>query len=356
MRPLSFSIIGAGWRALFYVRIARQYPQWFTLQHVVCRTAGKAQQLHREYGVPTTDSEQVCLAARPDFVVVAVHKNANFAVTRHWLELGCAVLAETPAACSEEELEALWALHKAGARLMIAEQYFRYPLIDAGLQAVQAGLLGTPHAVTLSLAHDYHAASLLRRMLGYTHLPAFTAVGQAYTWGVEQTDSRQGPVTDGSVRQSTRSLVTLQFADGKAAFYDFDGVQYHSFIRSRHINVQGDKGEWNDTLLRYVDAAHHPVQQALRPRLDPTYAALHTPELAALCERWQPAVHMEPWQDEYAIATLMADMADLIDHGWAGYPLAEALEDAATWLIMDAALKHPGQKIPSHRHSWQETE
>ena len=31
MKPLSFVIVGSGWRAMFYVRIAQRYPQCFKL-------------------------------------------------------------------------------------------------------------------------------------------------------------------------------------------------------------------------------------------------------------------------------------------------------------------------------------
>ena len=38
--------------------------------------------------------------------------------------------------------------------------------------------------------------------------------------------------------------------------------------------------------------------------------------------------------------------------GREGYPLSEALEDAYTWLLMDAAAKHPGQTITSQPCAW----
>ena len=359
MKPLSFIIVGSGWRAMFYVRIALRYPQCFKLQYLLCRTEEKAERIRREYGIPVTASVQVCEDTCPDFVVAAVDRDSKFAVTKEWLAKGYAVLAETPAAQTEDELEELWALRQGGARLQIAEQYIRYPLVFSGLRAIKQGLLGDPYVAELSLAHDFHGASLIRHMLNCgldaenRRLPAIKLCGSQYTFPVEETDSRYGPITDGIVKERKRTRVTLEFDNGKAAFYDFDGVQYHSFIRSRHINVQGQKGEWNDTFLRYVDAAHHPVQEQLRAYLHPAYEALHTEELIDLSRTWKPEVHMEDLQDEYAIATLMLDMRGLIDHGQEGYPLAEALEDAYTWLLISEAVDHPGQIITSKPHSWQ---
>ena len=358
MKPLSFVIVGSGWRAMFYVRVALRYPQCFKLCYLLCRTQEKAAYIHRNYGIPVTTEAQVCKEARPDFVVVAVDRASNFAVTKQWLEEGYAVLSETPAAETVDELEELWALSQRGAHLQIAEQYIRYPLIAAGLRAIERGLLGDPYAVELSLAHDYHAASLIRHMLrcglgsADRPFPAMKLRGKIYDFPVEETGSRYGSITDGSVKHRKRTRLTLEFDNGKAAFYDFDSVQYHSEIRARRINVQGQHGEWNNTILRYTDASHRPIREKLKAWLDPSYEVLHTRQLLELSQTWNPEVHMEPLQDEYAIATLMLDMRAFFEHGREGYPLSEALEDAYAWLLMDEAAKHPGQVVSSRPRVW----
>ena len=358
MKPVSFVIVGSGWRAMFYVRAALRYPQCFKLCCLLCRTKEKAACIHREYGIPVTTEVQACEDTCPDFVVVAVDRASKFQVTKQWLEKGCAVLSETPAAETVDELEELWALHQRGARLQIAEQYIRYPLIASGLRAIERGLLGDPYAVELSLAHDYHAASLIRHMLrcgldtAGRPFPAMKLCGKTYEFPVEETASRYGSIMDGSVKQRRRARVTLEFDNGKAAFYDFDNVQYHSAIRTRHINEQGQQGEWNDTVLRYVDASHRPVREELKAWLDPSYKVLQTRRLLELSRTWNPEVHMEDIQDEYAVAALMLDMGAFINHGREGYPISEALEDAYTWLLMDKAAEHPGQTIISQPRTW----
>ena len=362
MKPLSFVIVGSGWRAMFFVRIAKRYPELFDLKYILCRTREKAEQIKREQGIPVTTSVSDCEKACADFVVVSVSREAAVPVVKEWLEKGYAVLAETPAAVTEEQLEELWTLHQKGARLQIAEHYIRYPLIATGLQAVKQGLLGEPHLVDLSLAHDYHGVSVIRHVLNCgldnsevrkNGIPTVSLSGRNYTYPVLETDSRFGPITDGSIKERTRTRVTFEFANGKTAFYDFDSVQYHSFIRARHINVQGPKGEWNDTFLRYMDDPCHPVREQLLPSLNPSYPELAAEELKQLSQLWKPEVHMENWQDEYAIATLMLDMRKLIENGQEGYPLAEALEDAYLWLLIEKAAKTPNQIITSKPHSWQ---
>ena len=355
MRKLSFSIVGSGWRAMFYVRAARRFPEYFQLKNVLCRSVEKAAALRAD-GIPATLTEAEIDAGRPDFIVVAVEKGANFAVTKRWIEKGYPVLAETPAGCEIWELEELWRLRLSGAKLAVAEQYFRYPLIAAGLREVEDGKIGEPDCVTLSLCHDYHAASVIRRMLMLEkgRLHDFSVVGKVVEYPVERTDSRYGPITDGSVQQSGRVMAELDFDNGKRAFYDFDGVQYHTFIRGRHIDLRGSAGQWMDTAVRYSDNTHTPRLIKLRAQAIPGYERLMTPELEGIGGQWSPFVHMENAQDDYAVSTLMADMADFIDLGREGYPLREALEDAYTWLLLGKALEEPGKVIISGKRPWSE--
>lgn len=350
MGKCSFIVVGSGWRSEFYARIARRFPALFELKYILCRTEKKARAMGERLGVPATASEERCIKARPDFVVAAVNKESLFEVTRHWAGLGFPVLMETPAGIREEDLWALWELARAGAMIRVAEQYFRYPLVACGLRALARGLIGETDSVELSLVHDYHAMSLIRRMLGFGP-EDFTVTGREFVSPVEETDSRYGPVTDGTVKARGRVRAEFVFSGGKRAFYDFDGVQYHSFIRARHIDVRGVRGQWNDTVVRYVDAGHAPGLLKLRAEAVSGYEALMTPELAEIGARWDPFVHMETAQDEYAIATLLLDFGTLLRAGREFYPLSEALEDAYMWLRMKRAVE-TGERVPSEPRPW----
>lgn len=353
MDRTSFIVVGSGWRSEFYARTAAAHPDVFELKYILCRGETKAAALRERLGAATTVSEEECVRARPDFVVVAVNRSSIFEVTRHWARLGFPVLAETPAGESEEELTGLWQLARSGAVIRVAEQYFRYPLIASGLRGLEEGLIGEPDCVELSLVHDYHAASLIRRMLGVGMgtFPDFTVRGRVYDYPVEQTDSRYGPVTDGTVKPSARVRAEFEFEGGKRAFYDFDGVQYHSFIRARHIDVRGAHGQWNDTVIRYSGPDHKPYSLELLASPIPGYEELITPKLAAIGGAWSPHVHMENAQDEYAMATLLRDMGGLVRTGREFYPLGEALEDAYMWLRMGRALD-TGETVRSGPRPW----
>lgn len=348
MKTLSFVIVGSGWRSLFYVRIAKRFPELFKLKYMLCRTQEKADAIAREYDISTTTSEYACEQAEPDFVVVAVTKGTLFAEVKKWSDKGYPVLSETPAAVSVAELKEIWNMVQQGARIQIAEQYHRYPLMAAGLRAISEGKIAEPHAVMLSVAHDYHAISLIRRMLQPNNpiqLQLKYLRGERYVFPVTETNSRAGAVTDGRVKDSERIVISLQFENGKVALYDFDKVQYHSFIRARHLNVQGQNGEWNDTMLRYVNNQYTPVFEKVSSYLNPKYKCVEAEELLESGLEWKPFISMDDVQDEYAMATMLLDMGEYIAHGKEIYPLAEALEDEYIWLLMQEAIKNPGERI-----------
>jgi len=353
--PLSFVIIGSGWRSLFFARIAKRYPEQFTLKYMLCRTREKADKMAAEHNIPTTISVEECELAKPDFIVIAASKTSLYQETKYWAEKGFPVLCETPAANTIEDLKELWNLVQSGAKIQIAEQYHRYPIMAAGLKIIEEGKLQDPYAVSLSMAHDYHGISLIRRMLQPTapmSLRLDSMCGEKYSFPITETDSRYGAITDGRVKQADRNVITLRFTNGKVAFYDFSGVQYHSFIRARHVNVQGRDGEWNDTYIRYVDENHIPHTEKLKACLHPEYQCLYTEELKRQSENWQPFISMDNEQDEYAIASMMYDMREYIAGGKEVYPMAEALEDAYLYLLMQEAITNPGCKIKPQPMPW----
>ena len=102
--------------------------------------------------------------------------------------------------------------------------------------------IGEIHAVDLSVAHDYHAVSLIRRILGVGFENAFFT-GKRFTFPVLETAGRGGVVENGQVKDSYRIRMDIEFDSGKMGFYDFDKIQYHSLIRGTEIRIQGDRGE-----------------------------------------------------------------------------------------------------------------
>ena len=77
MSRYRFAVIGSGWRAQYYVRVAKALPDLFELCAIYCRSEEKAAEVRSGFGIPATTSEDECAARKPDFVVVAVNKTAG---------------------------------------------------------------------------------------------------------------------------------------------------------------------------------------------------------------------------------------------------------------------------------------
>ena len=351
MNKLTYLIVGSGYRAEFYGRVAARYPELFRAAFL-CRSEEKAERMKERTGVDAVTSAEAGERLQPDFVVVAVNKTSIADVSAEWAERGYPVLSETPVGASLEQLTRLWELREArNTRIVVAEQYHRYPELAAGLDAVAQGRIGTPYSAYLSLAHDYHAASLLRRMLQVDG-ESFVMRGGSAESPIVETDSRYGPITDGRVAEKPRDVVHIAYASGKRAVYDFSGVQYRSFIRSRHLTVRGDRGEWTDSLLLYLDEQNRPQREYLKPLISEPYRCLDTPELRALRREWRPELRMETAQDEYAIATMLLDMESCLKGGPEPYPLREALDDAYFWLLLQQAAAAPWTAVESQGMPW----
>lgn len=142
---------------------------------------------------------------------------------------------------------------------------------------------------------------------------------------------------NGALVEKTLQQHTLEFAGGGTAFLDFNGVQYHSYLRSTHTSVQGERGEVFDDTLRCLDAAGEPVCRQLTPLPDPLAAAAAQAGLN---------------EDETAIACFLDRMQGYLAGGAEVYPLADALQDAYLALLMERALAVPGQSVESTPQPW----
>ena len=347
---LSYLIVGSGYRAKFYARIAKTYPALFSALFL-CRSEEKAALMQYETGVPAVCSTEEAAAFRPDFIVIAVNKTSITDVSIEWVNRGYPVLMETPAGMTREQLLQLWNLSQNSARIAVAEQYHRYPDMIAGLQAVSEGRIGTPGSAYLSLAHDYHGMSLLRRML-LTEGESYSIRGERTMYPVTETDSRTGPLPGNPVRERARDLVWVSFDSGKKALYDFSGVQYHSFIRSRHVLVRGDRGEWCDAVLYCLDNRGQPVREELRPVIPERYRELDTALLRDARRVPRAGLSMDNLQDEFAMASMLYDMKDFLENGTEVYPLREALEDAYFRILMEEALAEPWKEVRADKMPW----
>ena len=348
---LRYLIVGSGYRSEYFGRVSKLWPDFFQALFL-CRSEEKKALIRQHTGVDATISMDDALAFMPDFVVIAVDRSHIADVAVEWIRLGFPVVTETPVADAPEKMQQLWDLFCQGAKIVCCEQYHRYPILSGGLEAVSAGLIGTPSSLYLSLLHDYHGASLIRRTLGILPGEEYKICGLRHRNLVAETDSRYGAILDGRTKEMERDIALISFSSGKTAVYDFCSVQYRSYIRSRHLTLRGTRGEWSDNLILYLDDQHRPQRKYLLPELSDSYRVLDTQALRDRRRNWQFELAPDTVQDEFAIASILLDMEKYLSGGPSPYPLVDALEDALFWLRLNEAVQS-GIAVKVQKRPWE---
>ena len=346
---IRFGIIGSGWRAKYYIRIAKKISERFEVAAVVCRRPEKAEQITREFGVPAVLSPQECMDRKPDFVVVAVDKPHVAQVAAEWLGYGFAVLAETPAATDRETLENLKELERQHAKLVFAEQYRFVPENAAVLKLIDSGLIGTPQSLYLSLAHEYHAASLMRAFLQQSVRSSFTVRAKEWIFPTAETLSRYERFIDGRTADKKRTAALFDYADGTFCLYDFDAEQYRSLIRGTHMRITGSRGEICGNTVRWLDENNTPHCEILKTETrivktgdpNPNFESIEEAVSVSLGQKqlYEPEFGLCGLsRDDAAIAHMLGMMKDYAEgRGNPPYPLKEAIADAYTAILLREA-------------------
>lgn len=345
MGPVPFAIVGAGWRAEFYLRIARELPDRFRVAGVMTRDAARAETVMSEWAAPVRATIDEILTERPAFVVVCVPPAVTPRLMRELAVKGVPVLAETPPAGDLSALAELSDLAASGARIQVAEQYQFQPLHAARLAVVRSGTLGTVTQAQVSVAHDYHGIDLMRRYLG-VGFGAVTITARRFVSPLVGGPDRAGPPTEERIDASEQVIAWFDF-DGRLGVYDFTIDQYFSWIRSPRVLVWGERGEIHDSTVRWLQDARTPLTKELMRRdtghdgnLEGLYHAGITAGDAWLYRN--PFVPARLTDDEIAVATCLERMAEYVDGGPEFCGLAEAAWNHELSLRMGRAVSSGG--------------
>ena len=357
MTMTRYAVIGSGWRAEFYIRIAALVPDQFALTAVMIRDAQKGEAFAEKFGVKVVNDLDALLADKPDFVVVSVKRGFMHDYVIELSRRGVPVLCETPPAENVDDLLRVWQeVKRLGGRVQIAEQYFLQPLYAAWQKAIDDGLIGRVENINISSLHGYHGVSIIRRYLGVGYGNC-TIYGKRYRYDVTETYGREGMCFDGEISSCPRDRLTFEFDNGTTAFFDFsDPAQYHSFIRTRQLTVQGVRGEIDDLTIRYLTKENVPVTAELN-RIDlGVYGNQEWAHFAIMLgEKFLyrcPFANARMNDDEIAVASCLAGMKEYINTGVPFYPLEEAVQDMYLCLKMDEALNSPLKEIRTETMPW----
>ncbi|MGO4545920.1 Gfo/Idh/MocA family protein [Paenibacillus sp. 2TAB23] len=357
MSIISFGIVGGGWRAEFYIRIAKAMPDRFHIHAIMVRDEQKGLELEAKWGIRTVRTLRQLMeeSGQFSFVVVSVPRLVAPEIMHELAERGIPVLAETPPAADIASLQALCESLPKGARIQVAEQYLFQPMHAARIKLAHSGKLGEVSQVQVSAAHDYHGISLIRQLLGIGFEPAEIS-GQDFESMLMKGPSRQGDPLEEQMAPSIQRIATFRFGN-KLAVYDFTGDQYFSWVRRSRMLVRGSKGELVDNEISYLHDFATPIYTELH-RVDTG----HHGNLEGYYHRgvmaegeWlyrNPAAPARLSDDEIAIATCLLRMGDYA--AWNGpsfYSLAEASQDHYLALLMDQAIL-TGKTIHSTVMEW----
>lgn len=339
-KPIKYLIVGSGWRSLYYIRVAKALPEYFEVCGMLCRTQEKADLIAHEYDIPVFTSMEEAIKSRPDFVVVAVDKAHITQVATEWVDRGFYTLMETPAAQDMGMMERLANDYLSSGKLVVAEQYRRYPENIARQALINKNLIGSPDYLYISLTNDHHAASLIRAFLNIPSDMAFSVHAFEKSYPVIETLTRYERYTDGRVALKKRGIAAFSFENGKMAVYDFDSEQYRSPIRHSAWKLQGVRGEFMDDTVSWIDSDNlehtgHIEITARKVETDNPNPNLKTFEEICKIQFEGEDIYLPPFglcglsQDETAIAGLLYDLGKYIrEEGDIPYSLRDALQDS----------------------------
>jgi predicted dehydrogenase len=360
MTVAKFGVVGAGWRAEFYPRLARLLPDEVEVVGAAVRSSERAELVSASWGVPVwaTPGELV-RAARPDFVITSVPWAANAAIVVDLVRSGVRVLSETPPAPDLSGLRSLWGEIGRFDAVQVAEQYPLLPGHTARLNIVGRGVIGPTTSAQVSSTHTYHAVALIRAYLGLgdSYEPV-TVNASALSGPLVDPLDRNGWTLDGEAKDALTVIATLDFGDSRSGVYDFTSNQWHNRLRHRRIVVRGSRGEIVDDDIVYLRDERTVLSSKLtRQQLgyDLNLDGYDTECMVFEGEPvWRnPVLGHRLMDEEIAIAALLSAMASWAkEEGPPPYPLARACQDHLLGLAIDESLtaRRPVRTEPGGWH------
>ncbi|GHJ44349.1 hypothetical protein Cs7R123_16910 [Catellatospora sp. TT07R-123] len=354
--PIRYAVIGRGWRAQFFFKLAALMPDRLQVTGVMTRSAQAAAEVAAQWRLPVVqDLDELLRTGDPEYVITSVPWEVNPGLVEALVGRGLPVLSETPPAPDPAGLRALWDSVGAARQVQVAEQYLLLPDHAARLAVLRSGVIGTPTSAQVSSTHGYHAVSMLRGMLGVGLDPA-SVQARAFTAPLADPLVPAGWRDDATPRPATTTLATIDFGDGRSGLYDFTDNQWWNPLRSRRIVVRGSLGELvDDRVVRLLD--HRPVESELRRRHSGRDLNLEGFDLdhvsfdgAVVYRNAYAGARLS--DEEIAIASILEATGRWCrDEAEPPYPLADACQDHLISLAIDESVR-TGRTVPVGTEPW----
>ena len=341
--PYKVGIIGNGNRTKAFLKVMQELPDIFNFAGMYFRNSEKAEEfnkIHKGLGFSNKDE---FYKQNFDFVIIALPRFAVPEACEEAFKLSIPVLCETPPGKNLDDLNKIYDLKlKYNAKIQVSEQYFCQAYHSGILKIINEGKLGEISNLEISMIHDYHSLSMIRKYLG-VGFENCKVYGNDYAFPVVKTCSREGLVLDGETAEVKHRRAVFEFESGKVAFHNFCSEQYHNYLRTRHFQIQGNRGEIHDYDVNFLDENNNAINSKIvRSDLG------HYSNLDGYANRGLTLngkyIFKNPYErarlndDELAIASIMEGMGKYASDGEEIYSLEDALQDTYLYHIMDEAI------------------
>jgi predicted dehydrogenase len=341
--PITFAIIGTGWRCEFLIRMAQAAPDRLAVAAVVARTATSAERIASAWGVKTVRGIDEVTRSGVDFVVPAVSWPQTPIAIRELVATGTKVMAETPPAPDLDGLRSLWRDVGASGLVQVGEQYTRMPSHASRLAVVSTGVIGTPTGAQISSTHLYHAVSLIRAFLGVDMDPV-VVTARAFDAPLVDPLGKDGWVVDPHPAKRPTTIAMLDFGDGRMGLYDFVDNQWWNPLLARRMVVRGSLGEMaDDSFTRHTEDG--PVTSPIVYRRTGVDLNLEGNEVVHASFDGR-VIWRNPWvgtrlsEDDIAVASHLEAVGRWArDEGPAPYPLEQGCQDHAVGLAIEQSAR-----------------
>jgi len=254
MDRLKIALVGVGNRGRgTYLPIIQTMKDDLELVAVCDGRAEIVAEVGEEAGVPAfTNIADMVAGATPDIAAVVITPSNNHQAGVPLAELGVSYVTETPLDTNLDRCDEMIAVaQKAGTKIEVAENYYRFPQERIKRAMILEGVFGDVHTAYNDFrGHGYHGVGLIRSYIGLD-------VGVRRAFGF----TRKRDVQEHTYRGNNPSTEqwqhgVIEFENDSVGIYNFSSLSYGSPLRRYNTSkFFGERGMCIGEDASILDAA-----------------------------------------------------------------------------------------------------
>ena len=297
---MKICLLGYGYRSMYYIEEIMKNSN-LELIGILVHKEEDINIIKEKHNIFSTTDYKDIISLKPDFVINTISKKVNTSFSKFFLNNKIPVLQETPLGINKEDIIDMY---KYKGLYQIAEQYQFYPYITKIKELIDK--IGNISEIIISYAHDYHAISIIRYLIG--DFNKLTLSGISFDTPITRTKTRYDDFKDGIIKNYTTKNIIMNWDDVNI-IYNFNSEEYRSTIRWPYIIMKGSRGEIINDICRYLDDNNNPVEIKIDG-----YAS---------------------FDDNYPISCVLNNMIDFVKNGKEFYPIEYSMDDALISIHMN---------------------